>query len=525
MENRPSALLAGERARLIPVAADTSKEVRATSVLLAVMGLVPHFAQRMLDTVGQRVGTRSSIECYTEPVLRSIHASKVRPDGYIRVRSGKGREWEALVEAKIGRNDLISEQVVAYAEAARENGIGTVITISNQFVPFPAHAPVQLPRVLGRHVSVFHWSWMFILTQAKLILNEHRFANPLEKSILAEMVLYLRHDSVGTTRFDRMNREWKDLVLAVNAGRALSRNSSEVENTVAAWQQECRDLSLLLSRNLGRMVAIKLSRAHREDPSQYLRDACELLAQSHCLECTLDIPDAASEILIRADLTRRCLTASMSLDAPRDKQRISSRANWLLRQLAKSDEDGVFIEAKFPGRRQPRLVRLAELRADPACLDADGAGSLPSSFTVLMVRDLAGKFSGSRTFIEELESFVPTFYANVGQYLQTYVAKPPKPRQTEADTDSSLDPQIDDSAATEGLDLEDPAARNANDAADAALADEDRPNEPMADLPLTMQTADDSKVQEDYVTTVCGPDRIRYLEPDRDQCSPPQHEG
>lgn len=51
MENRPSALLAGERARLIPVAADTSKEVRATSVLLAVMGLVPHFAQRMLDTV------------------------------------------------------------------------------------------------------------------------------------------------------------------------------------------------------------------------------------------------------------------------------------------------------------------------------------------------------------------------------------------------------------------------------------------------------------------------------------------
>src|SRR5690606_9121953 len=176
--------LSGERARLIPVAADTSKEVRATSVLLAVMGLVPQFAQRMLDTVGQRVGTRTSIDCYAEPVLRSSNALKVRPDGYIRVRSGKGREWAALVEAKIGRNDLNAEQVLAYAEAARENGIGTVITISNQFVPFPAHAPVQLPRVLARHVSVFHWSWMFILTQAKLMLNEHRFANLLEKSIL-----------------------------------------------------------------------------------------------------------------------------------------------------------------------------------------------------------------------------------------------------------------------------------------------------------------------------------------------------
>ncbi|HEX6995930.1 MAG TPA: hypothetical protein VF339_17490 [Gammaproteobacteria bacterium] len=457
--------------------------------------------------------------------MRSINAAKVRPDGYIRVRSGKGREWDALVEAKIGRNDLISEQVVAYAEAARENGIGTVITISNQFVPFPAHAPVQLSRVLARHVSVFHWSWMFILTQAKLMLNEHRFANPLEKSILAEMVLYLRHDSVGTTRFDRMNREWKDLVLAVNAGRTLSRNSSEVENTVAAWQQECRDLSLLMSRNLGRMVAIKLSRAHREDPSQYLRHACELLAQSHCLECTLDIPDTASEILVRADLTRRCLTASMSLDAPRDKQRISSRVNWLLRQLTKSEEDGVFIEAKFPGRRQPRLVRLAELRTDPTCLDADGAGSLPSSFTVLMVKDLAGKFSGSRTFIEELESFVPTFYANVGQYLQTYVAKPPKPRQSEVDSDSSLDPQINDSAATKEPAIDDPAARNADDAANAALADEDRPNELMAALPLTMQTADASTAQENCATTICGTERISYIESDRDQCSPLQHEG
>lgn len=472
MQDRPFALLSGERARLIPVAADTSKEVRATSVLLAVMGLVPQFAHRMLETVGQRLGARTSIECYAEPVLRSTSASKARPDGYIRVRSGKGREWEALVEAKIGRNDLDGNQVAAYAEAAKENGIGTIITVSNQFVPFPAHTPAQLPRVLARHVSVFHWSWMFILTQAKLMLNEQRFANPLERSILAEMVLYLRHDSVGTARFDRMNREWKDLVLAVNAGRTLSRGSAEVENTVAAWQQECRDLSLLLSRNLGRMVTIKLSRAHREDPAQYSRDACELLAQSHCLECTLDIPDTASEISIKADLTRRCLTAAMSLDAPRDKQRISSRVNWLLRQLTKSDEQDVFVEARFPGRRQPKQVRLSELRANPACLDTDGAGALPSSFTVLMVKDLAGKFSGSRTFIEELEKFVPTFYANVGQYLQTYVVKPPKPRETEVDS-SSLHVVDDDQAVNEALAIDNKTASIVDNSTNAASAEDD----------------------------------------------------
>lgn len=498
MKDRPSALLAGERARLIPVAADTSKEVRATSVLLAVMGLVPQFAQRMLETVGQRVGARASIDCYAEPVLRSTSSSKTRPDGYLRVLFGRGREWEAIVEAKIGRNDLNGDQVIAYAEAAKENGIGTVITISNQFVPFPAHAPVQLPRVLARHVSVFHWSWMFILTQAKLLLNEQRFAYPLEKSILAEMVLYLRHDSVGTARFDRMNREWKDLVLAVNAGRALSKGSSEVENTVAAWQQECRDLSLLLSRNLGRMVTIKLSRSHREDPSQYLREACDFLAQSHSLECTLDIPDTASEILVKADLTRRCVAAAMSLDAPKDKQRSSSRVNWLLRQLAKSDEEGVFIEARFPGRRQPSQVRLSELRANPACLDADSAGSLPSSFTVLMVKDLAGKFSGSRTFVEELEKFVPTFYENVGQYLQTYVVKPPKPRKAEAEVDPSFDPQTNHEVVDEALGTEDPAARVADNAASDALAEEDSAIEPMTAMTAATPISDDDTAAEDH---------------------------
>lgn len=496
MQDRPKALLSGERARLIPVAADTSKEVRATSVLLATMGLVPQFAQRMLETVGQRAGARASIDCFAEPVLRTASSSKPRPDGYLRVRSGRGREWEALFEAKIGRNDLNADQVVAYAEAARENGIGTVITISNQFVPFPAHTPVQLPRVLARHVSVFHWSWMFILTQAKLLLNEQRFDDPLQKSILAEMVLYLRHDSVGTARFDRMNREWKDLVLAVNAGRALSKGSSEVENTAAAWQQECRDLSLLLSRNLGRMVTIKLPRSHREDAAQYLRDACDLLAQSHCLQCTLDIPDTASEIFVKADLTRRCVAAAMSLDAPKDKQRVASRVNWLLRQLARSDAEGVFIEAKFAGRRLPSQVRLADLRANPACLDADGAGSLPSSFTVLMVKDLAGKFSGSRTFIEELERFVPTFYENVGQYLQTYVVKPPKPRKVETEPDASFGSQIKDPAENDVLAAEDSVTQFADDAVTEALSNESLPSEAAA-LPLRTGKLDHREGAED----------------------------
>jgi hypothetical protein len=44
----------------------------------------------------------------------------------------------------------------------------------------------------------------------------------------------------------------------------------------------------------------------------------------------------------------------------------------------------------------------------------------------MLIRDIAGKFSGSKTFIEQLETAVSDFYAEVGQYLRAYVPPPPQ---------------------------------------------------------------------------------------------------
>ncbi len=60
-------------------------------------------------------------------------------------------------------------------------------------------------------------------------------------------------------------------------------------------------------------------------------------------------------------------------------------------------------------------------------------------FEVMMVRDLAGKFGGRKTFIEILESIVPEFYEQVGQHLRSWVPPPPKLKakptaDTEGDT-------------------------------------------------------------------------------------------
>ncbi len=66
MADLPEYLARGERARLFPVLADTSKEGRSTSILLACLANVREFSQSMLSSIGQRVGKRAAVVTYTE---------------------------------------------------------------------------------------------------------------------------------------------------------------------------------------------------------------------------------------------------------------------------------------------------------------------------------------------------------------------------------------------------------------------------------------------------------------------------
>src|SRR5690606_21721919 len=129
------------------------------------------------------------------------------------------------------------------------------------------------------------------------------------------------HPSVGVSTFDRMNSEWKDLNAQVQAGARLVRNAPAVENSVAAWHQEVRDTCLKLSRKIGRATEIKLSKAHRDDQSQRLKDDAALLAETYELRCEMTIPDAASTLSVVANLQRRSVEVSMVLEAPADKQK------------------------------------------------------------------------------------------------------------------------------------------------------------------------------------------------------------
>ena len=421
----PDFLTGGEKARLIPVLADTSKENRATSVFLACLAAVSEYGQSMLGSVGKRVGKRAQIDCFTEVRLQDEGERRDRPDGLVVVRLGK-KSWTALVEAKIGTSQLDAGQVQRYVTLAKTNKIDAVITISNQFAALPTHHPIKLQKRTLRGVELYHWSWMFILTQAVLLLQTEDEIDADQKFILEEMARYFSHDSSGVKTFDRMNAEWKDVATKVKSGANLAKTSDEVERTVGSWHQEQRDLCLILTRRLAANVSLRLSRAHRDDPEKRLRDDCDFLARAKRLEVAFNIPDAAASLDVVADLTRRTIACSMCLEAPKDRKSLKARANWLVRQLAKVESPEVIIKAHFPGRAPATQAHLSVVRTDPSTLAGENARLVPNWLEVIMVRDIAGKFSGSKTFVEQIEALVPDFYEQVGENLRAWVPPPPK---------------------------------------------------------------------------------------------------
>ena len=414
-----------QRARLIPTVADSRKEERIVSVLLATLTVVHPFAEQLLERCGVRLGKTSDLRSYTEVEFVAADGSrKDRPDGVLSLLTRKSR-WTALVEAKIDNNDISEEQVHRYAEIARELGIDAVVTLSNQLAPLPSHVPYSVPKRLSNRIDFFHISWIGVLTQAALILRDNEEISLEQAFILEEMARYFEHPSSGVRRFDKMNSEWRSLVLGVRNEQQFKRSSSEIENTVASWHQEERDICLLLSRRIGERVDIRLSRKYQADAALRLRDACDSLIASQELRCAFSVPNAASDLEVTANLQRRTISCSMKLNAPGDKKRASARVNWLVRQLRGVDGDDVIVRAFWLGRGGPTQASLSEIRTDPKRLESGRPGAAPTSFEVIMIRDLAGRFSGRQTFVEDLEDLIPEFYDRIGQNLRPWAPPPP----------------------------------------------------------------------------------------------------
>ena len=413
-------------ARLIPTVADSRKEERIVSILLATLSRVRPLAEFILERCDQRIGKSSVVRSYTEVEFPSADdGGKDRPDGLLLVTTRKTR-WTALLEAKIENAEIDADQLHRYADIARKYKVDAIITLSNQLVPLPTHLPYTIPKRVQNHVNLFHLSWISVLTQALLILRNTQNVDPEQVFLLEEMVRYFEHPTSGVRRFDQMNPDWRAFVLGVRDGQQFKRSSPEIENTVTSWHQEERDVSLILSRRIGRQVSIRrLSRKHQADPALRLREACDDLISSNELRSAFTIPNAASELELMADVQRRTISCSMKLNVPLDRQRARARINWLRRQLRDVEGANIQVRAFWPKRAMATQAPLSDVKADSKYLEKDRSDMTPIGFEVVMIRDIAGRFSGRRTFIEDLEKLVPEFYEEVGQHLRPWTPPPP----------------------------------------------------------------------------------------------------
>lgn len=424
MDSLDDILKNAQHARLIPTVADSNKEERIVSILLATLSLAQPFAERFLKICKVQMGKTSRLYSYTEVKFpTSEKCSEGRPDGVIRLLTRKN-VWTAFLEAKVNKTEIDEAQVHKYAEIAREYGVNAIITLSNQFVSLPTHYPYSVPRRLSNRVNFFHISWTSILTQAHLTLGGDNMGKE-QGFILEEMVRYFEHPSSGVRPFVEMNQEWRALVHGVRDDQKFRRSSSEIGNAVASWHQEERDVCLMLSRRIGERVDVRIPRRYQADSDLRHRDICASLIETQKLRSSFIIPNAANDLEVVADLQRRTISCSMNLDAPKDRKRTTARINWLIRQLRNVEEGGVAVRALWSGRGAQTQAALSEIKVDSKCLENERADAVLKGFEVVIINDLAGRFSGRRTFVEDLERLIPEFYDRIGQHLRPWIPPPP----------------------------------------------------------------------------------------------------
>lgn len=422
-------LLRDERwpvARLIPITSATgveAKERNAASALLAVLAHVDEFGRALLKPLGAPAG---KIEAFVETPFKLESGKTIRPDGLIGV-SRAGRTWWALVECKIADQPLTTEQMEAYIDLARTNGIDAVLSISNHYTTDSSEYPIPIDRKKLRKVSINHWSWVRVLTEAEVQKQYRGVKDPDQAYLLDELIRYLSDPRSGVVQFDDMGPSWTKVREGARI-RTLRKSDADVAAIANRWDELMRFLSLDLTKELGRDVK-QLQR--REETIAVARHLAlrQSLSDNGRLYADLQIPDTAGPLEVIADLSTRQIVVATELSAPKEGQS-RGRISWLLRQLQKAPPD-LTVEVRLARTSQTLSAPLGAIRDDPNVVLPDRTREI-RSFRLSLRRDAGlNRQAGRGSFIESVLGSVKTFYGDVLQQLTAWKPRAPKLRAAE----------------------------------------------------------------------------------------------
>jgi stress response protein SCP2 len=415
------------RARVFPVSGlrnEQEREVRATSVLLAVMAQVPEFGRRITGKFNAPAG---SIETYAEVSFKHGE-DRVRPDGIVKVARG-GRVWTALVETKTGGNPLKTEQVEAYIEVARRHKYEAVITLSNDLGSDGEHPVAIDKRKLRGKVALRHLSWAEVAHEAHMLTHHQGVANPAHLWLLDELLYFLRHDNAGCKGFDNMGAGWVPVREAVSAG-TLRPGDRRALQVAESWEKLVRQLCLRLGGELGVTVAPVMRGRRNLDAAQRRAVTATTLAESGVLAAEIRIPGTIGTLGLTADLRTSKIVTSVQFDGP-DQTRQLTRVRWLTRQLEHAPDD-VRVEALVGDAGSGPCELMRALRTEPGLLVPEDGAAI-TGFHLALATSMGTKRGAEETgFIRSVDAAVDRFYRDVMQAV-----KPPAARgETAADDEA-----------------------------------------------------------------------------------------
>jgi len=401
-------------------------EMGLTSVILASLRLIKEFRKMMLSAAKMMGGGR--IFVFTEVTLPQFPESRV--DGLlIIVKSGVIQD-AALFEMKNGKCDLEKEQIERYQQIAKAYSIPRLITISNQFVSVPTQFPIAVKQI--KSVALYHFSWSYLLTLAHVLLfdNETNIADQDQVEIMREVVDYLEFDKSGVCGFHQMKKGWSETVEKIKTGALLKSCDHSICEAVTSWQQEERDIALILSRSLGTLVDSGQSK-YRGDLKARLESDTKKLISDRKLTSTLRVRGAVSDIQISALFEKRTIEMSVSLKPPTNKQ-LRGQLNWMKRQLitcSKKDDDAfncikgeLIIAIWMKNMRRPERISVTGI--DEVYEHIKGREI--KEFRVICIKDFGKKFSSRKIFVDTIEQMSLDFYRVVVQHLVKWEPKAPK---------------------------------------------------------------------------------------------------
>ncbi len=411
-----------QAARLLPTVGlrnEEEKEQRATSSLLAVMFAVPEFTYGLTSELG---APRGQISTYTEIQLKDREGKRCIPDGAIVIKRGS-KQWRCLVEVKTGKMALKADQVSRYLDWARDNEFDAVLTISNEITANPSDSPVSVDKRKLRKVSLFHFSWWRILTEA-IVQHRHRGVDdPDQAWILGELIAYLDHDKSGASGFQGMGDHWVG-VRTATANGTLRKGDPGIREVAERWGQFIDYMAMGLGQELGRDVTPV--RPRKETAEARLDNTVNQLADDGTMSASLKVPDAVGNLRVEADLRTKKVTTSVDVEAPREG-RPKTRVNWLLRQLKQAD-GGLRIDVRFANTRETASTMLADVVENPELLlSPTDPKRDPRTFRIALTRQMGskrGKEAGS--FARETRQQAIDFYRDVVQDLREWQAPAPK---------------------------------------------------------------------------------------------------